>query len=199
MIDANKLRNTIDELENHSVTLGRVAELYNKLEKFKAELDALHNIISDNGNLFRETERDLRAVIEVLKSQLANMPVELQALRTDIDKSNAAMSQEIGNRFKAFDADQKLALQTLLNDIQSLQNKHKSDIEVAIRNEGAQLQRALENVVKENHLALQTILDKRLSDMDTRIIEQRRYSFIGFALMGMNAVLILLTLWVLHQ
>jgi hypothetical protein len=229
MIDVKKLRNTIDELENHSATLARVAGLYDKLEIFKAELDVLHNIISEDGGLLRETEVDMRASTENLRSQLAQMTVELEALRTEIDKDNTAMRQEIdnhleafaaalealrtdidkgsaemrqeiNNRFEAFAVDQKSALGTLLNDMQSLQNKHRSDIEVAIRNEGTQVQRGLENIVKEKHLALQTILEQRFADMSVKIDKQHMYSFIGFALMGMNAILILVALWFLrHQ
>lgn len=258
MIDVKKLHNTINELENHSATLARVAGLYDKLEKFKTELDILHNIISDNGSLLGKTDTDIRASIEILKSQLANMPIELkalktelekgsdeiyreisnrfetfaatlhalrtelekgsdeihreisnrfemfagalQALRTDIDKGNTTTRQEINNRFDVFLADQKSELKTLLNDMQSLQNKHKLDIEVAIRNEGAQVQRGLENIVKENHLTLQTTLDQCFSDMSVKIVKQHKYSFIGFALMGINAILLLATLWFLrHQ
>lgn len=228
MIDVKKLSNTIDELENHSATLGRVAGLYDKLEKFKTELDVLHQIISDNGSLIGKTETEIRASIEILKSQLANMPIELkafrtelekgsdaiqqeinnrfeafaaalQALRTDMDKRNATTCQEINNRFDVFVADQKSEFKTLVSDIQSLQNKHRSDIEVAIRNEGAQVQRGLENSVTEKHLTLQTTLDQRFSDMSVKIAKQHKYSFIGFALMGINVILLLAILWFVRQ
>lgn len=229
MIDVKKLHNTINELENHSATLARVAGLYDKLEKFKTELDILHNIISDNGSLLGKTDTDIRASIEILKSQLANMPIELKALRTelekgsdeiyreisnrfetfaaalqtlrtDIDKGNTTTRQEINNRFDVFMADQKSEIKTLLNDMQSLQNKHKLDIEVAIRNEGAQVQRGLENIVKENLFTLKTTLEQCFSDLSLKIVKQHKYSFIGFALMGINAILLLATLWFMrHQ
>lgn len=200
MIDVKKLHNAINELENHSATLARVAGLYDKLEKFKTELDILHNIVSKNVGLFRETKADMLISAENLKSQLEKMPAELNALRTEIDKGNAAMRQEIDTHLEAFAVDLKSALGTLLNDMQSLQNKHKSDIEVAIRNEGAQVQRGLENIVKENHFTLKTTLEQCFSDLSLKIVKQHKYSFIGFALMGINAILLLATLWFLrHQ
>lgn len=199
MIDVKKLSNTIDELENHSAMLGRVAGLYDKLEKFKTELDALHNIITENVGLFRETKADMLVSAENLRSQLEKMPAELNALRTEMDKGNATTRQEINNRFDVFVADQKSELKTLLSDIQSLQNNHRSDIEVAIRNEGAQVQRGLENSVTEKHLTLQTTLDQRFSDMSVKIAKQHKYSFIGFALMGINVILLLAILLFVRQ
>ncbi|WP_446787392.1 hypothetical protein [Macellibacteroides fermentans] len=195
MIDVKKLHKTIDELENHSATLARVAVLYENLEKFKTELDILSTIISKNEALFRKTEADIREAIEALKAQLAKMPIELNALREEIDKSSTAMCQEINRILEASAENQKAALGTLLKDLQSLQSKHRSDIEVAIRNEGAQIQRGLENIVKEKILTIQTMLEKSFSDVEAKIIKQNRYLLICFALTGINTALLLAALW----
>ena len=199
MIDVKKLNNTIDELENNAAAIARVAEFYNKLEKFKAELDVLHTAISDNDKLLKKTESDMRASIEILKSQLNKMPVELMALRTEIENDIGAIHQGIDKRLDAYAADQKSALETFLNQVKLLLSNQRSDIVFAIRNEGAQVQRGLENIVKEKYIDIQTILEKRLTDMEANHAKQNRYLFVGFALIGINIILVLAALWFLRQ
>ena len=249
MIDANKLQNTIEELESNSKTLKRVAELYEKLEAFGVEFNILYKMISEDGNILKSTESQISTSIEELNSQLVRMPEEASALRKAVEKGGATIREEIVNRLESLVADQKAELRALLNDIQfelskmpdelvalrkevdkgsaairqeiincmeslsakqktviesflgdigSLLTKHRSDIEVAIRNEGAQVQRGLENIVNEKHIALQSIFGQHFSDMSYKLAKQGKYSFIGIAFMGMNVALALAILWMLR-
>ncbi len=89
---------------------------------------------------------------------------------------------------------------SFLSDIQTQLNKHKSEIEVAIHTEGTQIQRGLENIVTEKHLALHSLVGQQFADMSGKLAAQRRYSFIGFALMGMNIILLVATIyWLLSH
>lgn len=184
MIDAKKLQNTINELENHTATLARVAGLYNKLEVCKSELDELQKSMATTDDKFRISASALNDGINKLKFFLDKILLE-------ISRGNDEARQALINGLAVLKIDQIKVIETGVNDIQSLLVKHKSDVEVSVRNEGTQIQRGLENVVKEKHLLMQTILNNSLADMSEKLSNQRKYVFIGLALNAVNLIILL--------
>ena len=191
MIDVKKLRNSIDELESHSASLARVVSLYNKLESFRAELDTLRLNISDSCEKLKAAEALYTDALESLKLHLKKIPSETLALRKEIGRWNADTRQDISNGIEVLRTDQTKMVENFINEIHPLLSRHKSDIEVALRNEGAQIQRGLENVVQEKHLMLQTILNSSLSDISNKIFKQQKYFFVAFALTTANLIIFL--------
>jgi hypothetical protein len=155
----------------------------------------LRNNLSQDGSVLRNIENSIGASLEKLDTQLNMMPASLVSIQTEVNKGSTAIRQEIIDRLESLLLNQDAALKKLLNDIQSLLKKHNSDIEVAIRNEGTQIQRGIENVVTEKHFTIQNMMGQQFGDMSIKL---RRYSFIGFALMGINVIFLVTILLILR-
>lgn len=121
MADLEKLDNTIKELEKQSNELKDFNAVYAEIAKLKQDL-------LENLKLLKENNKGLTDISKEVEKRLD----ESQKKIDEIYKDNKAFQKEL-------DA-----------SITSRLDKHKSDIQVDIRNEGTQIQRAFETTLNSN-------------------------------------------------
>lgn len=118
---AEKLDNAIRELEMQSNDLKDFNAIYTKIAKLKQDL-------LENLKLLKENNKGLTDISKELEKRLD----ESQKKIDEIYKDNKAFQKELDS------------------SIASRLDKHKSDIQVEIRNEGTLIQRAFETTLNSN-------------------------------------------------
>jgi len=121
MADLEKLDNAIKELEKQSNDLKNFNTVYAEIAKLKQD-------ILENLKLLKENNKGLADISTDLEKRLE----EFQKKIDEIYKDNKAFHKEL---------DASIATRL---------DKHKSDIQVEIRNEGAQIQRSFETALNSN-------------------------------------------------
>ena len=127
MSDLEKLDNVINELEDQSNQLKEFNEVYKGVEKLHKDIAKSLNLINEHNNAFSELSGTIEAQLGKSVSQLNSVEKSLLNRVSAIEKNNKALLDELDGN-----------LVTRLN-------KYYSDIQVATRNEGSQVQRAIEN------------------------------------------------------
>lgn len=127
MVNSQELNKTISELEEQVKKFKSISELYAELSELKSDLLNLKEQNTDS------SER-LRSISESLDHKL----VEYEKILTGFLTDNKAFHNELEHH------------------INSKLEKHKSDIQVEIRNEGVQIQRGFENSLTLNFNNLQS-------------------------------------------
>lgn len=118
MPDLEKLDNAINELEKQSNSLRDFSSVYAEIAKLKQD-------IADNLKLLEENNHGLSEVSKETEKYLA----ELQRKIEEIFKDNKSFQKELDG------------------SITSRLEKHRSDIQVEIRDQGTQAQRAFETTL----------------------------------------------------
>lgn len=121
MTDLKKLDNAIKELEKQSNDLKDFNKVYAEIAKLKQDL-------IENLKLLKENNKGLTEISKEIEKRLD----ESQKKIDEIYKDSKAFQKEL---------DSSLA---------SRLDKHKSDIQVEVRNEGIQIQRAFETTLNSN-------------------------------------------------
>lgn len=121
MENSQELNNTINELQNQVRKFKNISEVYAQLQEMKSDLLKLN----DNS---KNTYERIKFISETLDNKLSSY-----------DKAIAELAKDNRN----FQKD-------LEQHITSKLDKNSSDIQIAIRNEGVQIQRAMELALKEN-------------------------------------------------
>ncbi len=121
MADLEKLDNAIKELEKQSNDLKDFNAVYAEIAKLKQDL-------LENLKLLRENNKGLTDISKEVEKRLD----ESQKKIDEIYKDNKAFQKELDS------------------SIASRLDKHKSDIQVEIRNEGTQIQRTFETTLNSN-------------------------------------------------
>ena len=148
-MDLDKLDNVVNELEQNSNQLKGFTAVY-------SEISSLQSSIKQNLKLIEENNRNLNSVSEVIKQKTAENTQQLKFV-------NELLEQKIGEIYKDNKAFQKELDATLITRL----NKHKSDIQVDIRNEGTQIQRAFETTLNSNFNTMEIKL-KESFDLQTK-------------------------------
>lgn len=121
MADLEKLDNAIKELEKQSNDLKDFNAVYAEIAKLKQDL-------VENLKLLKENNKGLTDISKEVEKRLD----ESQKKIDEIYKDNKAFQKELDS------------------SIASRLDKNKSDIQVEIRNEGTQIQRAFETTLNSN-------------------------------------------------
>lgn len=121
MADFKKLDSAIKELEKQSNDLKDFNAVYAEIGKLKQDL-------LDNLKFLRENNKGLTDISKEVEKRLDDSQKKIDELYRD----NKAFQKELDS------------------SIASRLDKHKSDIQVEIRNEGAQIQRAFETTLSSN-------------------------------------------------
>ncbi|MCB0750886.1 MAG: hypothetical protein KDC52_05380 [Ignavibacteriae bacterium] len=137
-MDLEKLDNVVNELEQNSKQLKDFTAVY-------SEISTLQSNISRNLDLIEENNKNLNSVSDVIKKQTEENTKQLKV-------ANDFLEQKIGEIYKDNKAFQKELDSTLTTRL----DKHKSDIQVEIRNEGTQIQRAFETTLNSNFNSMET-------------------------------------------
>lgn len=142
MADLTKLVNTINELEEQSNNLKEFNKVYGEIGKLKQD-------IANSLRLLKENNEGLGIVSEKIQSRLVKSEKQIEKLESELLKKIQELYQDNKNFQKELDA----SLITRLD-------KHKSDIQVEIRNEGTQIQRAFEISLNTNFNSMESKLKK---------------------------------------
>ena len=149
MEDLEKLANAIKELEIQSNDLKDFNKVYSEIEKLK---DGISNSLS----LLKENNDEFSTISTEVKSRLEESKKLVESLESELLKKIQELYQDNKNFQKELDA----SLITRLD-------KHKSDIQVEVRNEGAQIQRGFETTLNTNFNSMESKL-KELFDVQSK-------------------------------
>jgi len=137
-MDSEKLDNVVNELEHNSKQLKDFTAVY-------SEISSLQTNISRNLELIEENNKSLNSVSDVIKKKTKENTEQLKV-------ANDFLEQKIGEIYKDNKSFQKELDATLITRL----DKHKSDIQVEIRNEGTQIQRAFETTLNSNFSTMES-------------------------------------------
>jgi protein subunit release factor A len=140
MADFDKLDNVIRELEEQSIELKEFNKLY-------SEIGILKSDITDNFSLLKKQSEEVEVVSSNIKSFVDTSKKQIDELYQD----NKSFQKEL---------DSSLIVRL---------DKHKSDIQIEIRNEGSQQQRAFENTLNTNFNNIDAKLKEQFNLIEKRI------------------------------
>lgn len=142
-MDLEKLDSVVNELEHNSKQLKDFTDVY-------SEISTLQSNISRNLELIEENNKSLNSVSAVIKKKTDENTEQLKV-------ANEFLEQKIGEIYKDNKSFQKELDATLITRL----DKHKSDIQVEIRNEGTQIQRAFETTLNSNFSTMEGKIKER--------------------------------------
>jgi len=149
MADLEKLDNAIKELEIQSNDLKDFNKVYSEIGKLK---DGISNSLS----LLKANNDGFSTISTEVKSRLEESKKQIESLESVLLKKIQELYQDNKNFQKELDA----SLITRLD-------KHKSDIQVEVRNEGTQIQRGFETTLNTNFNSMESKL-KELFDVQSK-------------------------------
>ena len=149
MADLEKLDNAIKELEIQSNDLKDFNKVY-------LEIGILKEGISNSLSLLKENNDGFSTISTQVKSRLEESEKQVETLESKLLKKVQELYQDNKNFQKELDA----SLITRLD-------KHKSDIQVEVRNEGTQIQRSFETTLNKNFNSMELKL-KKLFDVQSK-------------------------------
>lgn len=126
---------------------------------------------------------------------------ELSDLHTSVSKNNnffktaSSKLEKVSNSIDSELKDFKATFKELDSSIVTRLDKHKSDIQVEIRNEGTQIQRGFENSLNSNFSNLENKINEKFGDFETKIKSNKTLIIIslisGLINIGLIAYLII--------
>jgi uncharacterized membrane protein YraQ (UPF0718 family) len=143
MADLEKLDRTIQELELQSNELKEFNKIYAEIGKLKQD-------ISDNLSLLKENNDGFKALSNEIESRLQKAEEQAEKLENVLSKKVQELYQDNKNFQKELD-----------NNLTTRLEKHKSDIQLEVRNEGTQIQRAFELTLNSNFNAMESKLKEK--------------------------------------
>lgn len=149
MADLEKLDNAIKELETQSNDLKDFNKVYSEIGKLKDE-------ISNSLSLLRENNDGFSTISTEVKYRLEESKKQIESLESGLLKKIQELHQDNKNFQKELDT-------SLITRLE----KHKSDIQVEVRNEGAQIQRGFEATLNTNFNSMESKL-KELSNAQSK-------------------------------
>ncbi|WP_144603951.1 hypothetical protein [Algoriphagus algorifonticola] len=153
MADLEKLDNAIKELEKQSNDLKDFNSVYAEIAQLKQDL-------LENLKLLQENNKGLSDISKEVEKRLE----ESQKKIDEIYKDNKAFQKELDS------------------SIASRLDKHKSDIQVEIRNEGTQIQRAFETTLNSSFNQLELKVKEAFERQTKQLNTLRILTFILIAI-----------------
>ena len=160
MADLEKLDNAIKELEIQSNALKAFNKVYSEIDKLKSD-------ISSNLLLLKQNNDSLDSVATEIKSNLEKFNKRLIRVESKLLENIQELYQDNKNFQKELDS-----------SIVSRLDKHKSDIQVEIRNEGTQIQRSFENALTLNFNNMESKIKEQFSLQNKQLSAIKVLAFI---------------------
>ena len=145
MESLKKLDNTIEQLERQSRDLEEFARIYKLISSLKSDIELSQAKIVENNDSFSE------------------LVDKIQKVLGEYSESLESMENKLLEKVRELYDDNKKYQKDLDGTINSKLEKNKSDIEVTVRNEGAQIQRAFETSLKSNFTEMSGAIDDRFA------------------------------------
>lgn len=173
-MDLEKLDDVVNELEQNSKQLKGFTDVY-------SEISELQSNISRNLELIEENNKSLNTVSEVIQKKTAENTKQLEV-------NNDLVEQKIGEIYKDNKSFQKELDASLITRL----DKNKFDIQVELRNEGTQIQRAFESTLNSNFDSLKTVFKTSLETQEKQLKTLKILMFILITIIvGLGIVLYL--------
>lgn len=186
MINAEKLNNSIEEIERQIEHIKSITELSARLEKIACELGESKDIQIRSGE-------DILKATEILKTSTLQYSNQLQEMKEkvmnidkgiynridEINSTNSRFIDNLSREYRQFHSDvinnilllssenKKLYLETE-QVLSSKLDRHKSDIEVEITNVNKQSQKSVERVLEHQKEALEKLIGDKFSENEKR-------------------------------
>ena len=151
MESLKKLDNTIEQLERQSRDLEEFARIYKLISSLKSDIESSQAKIVENNDSFSE------------------LVDKIQKVLGEYSESLETMENKLLEKVRELYDDNKKYQKDLDGTINSKLEKNKSDIEVTVRNEGAQIQRAFETSLKSNFTEMSGAIDDRF-DLQSKTV-----------------------------
>jgi len=151
MESLKKLDNTIEQLERQSRDLEEFARIYKLISSLKSDIESSQAKIVENNDSFSELVDKIQKVLGEYSESLESMENKLLEKVRELYDDNKKYQKELDGT------------------INSKLEKNKSDIEVTVRNEGAQIQRAFETSLKSNFTEMSGAIDDRF-DLQSKTV-----------------------------
>ena len=145
MESLKKLDNTIEQLERQSRDLEEFARIYKLISSLKSDIESSQAKIVENND------------------SLSELVDKIQKVLGEYSESLESMENKLLEKVRELYDDNKKYQKDLDGTINSKLEKNKSDIEVTVRNEGAQIQRAFETSLKSNFTEMSGAIDDRFA------------------------------------
>lgn len=191
MIDANKLNETINELEKQTVNIKSIAETHRVLEGILAEF-------KNNKELHKQSVGELAAMESKLKDTLSTFDNYLKSLQTlikniddgltdrvkEIKTDNEVFNKKLMDNYiklendfftqiQALSTENKKMYLELENILSSKLERNKSDIEVEIRNQSNETQKSVEKVIENKFITMERELKSTIEALDKKLKTQQ--------------------------
>lgn len=163
-MDLEKLDSVVNELEQNSKQLKDFTDVY-------SEISTLQLNISQNLKLIEENNKSLNSVSDVIKIKTEENTKQLKV-------ANDFLEKKIGEIYKDNKAFQKELDATLITRL----DKHKSDIQVEIRNEGTQIQRSFETTLNSNFNSMESRIKEHFDSQSKKLETMKILIFILIAI-----------------
>ena len=151
MESLKKLDNTIEQLERQSRDLEEFARIYKLISSLKSDIESSQAKIVENND------------------SLSELVDKIQKVLGEYSESLESMENKLLEKVRELYDDNKKYQKDLDGTINSKLEKNKSDIEVTVRNEGAQIQRAFETSLKSNFTEMSGAIDDRF-DLQSKTV-----------------------------
>jgi len=145
MADLAKLDNAIKELEEQSNDLKEFNKVYSEIGKLKSDISENLKILKENNDGFESLSTSIQERLKSSKNQLEKLEFELIKKIQEHYQDNKNFQKELDS------------------SITSRLEKNKSDIQVEIRNEGTQIQRAFENTLTSSFNNMESKLKEQFA------------------------------------
>jgi len=149
MTNLEKLGNAIKELEIQSNDLKDFNKVYSEIGKLQGRISESLTLLKDNNDGFSSISKQVKYRLDESKEHLKKLNSEMLKKIQELYQDNKKFQKELDS-----------SLITRLD-------KHKSDIQVEIRNEGAQIQRGFETTLNSNFSSMELKL-KELFDVQSK-------------------------------
>ncbi|AHM63231.1 hypothetical protein D770_24930 [Flammeovirgaceae bacterium 311] len=170
-MDLEKLDNTILELEQNSRELKDFVKVYSEISILKNDL--LNNAVQlqESNKALGKVDKELTATLESYTKQLNKIDQLLEKRIDELYKDNKGFQKELD--------------QLIISKLE----KHKSDIEVSVRNEGTQIQRATENALTSKFNSLDAQLKENFREQAKKLKYLETLLYAAIAL-GIGAIVL---------
>ena len=160
MADLEKLDNAIKELETQSNDLKEFNKVYSEIGKLKGDISANLDLLKKNNDGFNSIATEIKSSLDKSHEQLTRIESELLKKIQELYQDNKNFQKELDS------------------SLVSRLDKHKSDIQVEIRNEGTQIQRSFENALTLNFNNMESKIKEQFSLQNKQLSTIKVLAFI---------------------
>ncbi|GAB6283436.1 MAG: hypothetical protein STSR0008_22030 [Ignavibacterium sp.] len=145
-MDLEKLDSIINELNNQSNNLVEFNKVYAEIAKFKNDISESIQLLENNNSTLSGATQELKIWLEDSYKQIEKLETVLNTKIKEIYDDNKKYQKELDS------------------SIFSRLEKHKSDIQLEIRDEGKQMQRIFESILTSSFNSMTSKFDERFQE-----------------------------------